>query len=199
MTAGELLGRAHPLTRATRRVESARLQLLVGLTVLAAIVLFAHGPARGAELAVAIATCAVLGALAAGSWANRRRRALELIIAGDEDLPLDELEPVRRRLRDPRGRVQLASSLERCLRSAERWNEIAPHMRPVGNVRLLLLHEDLVRDIARLLRVAAPPRVRGVALCEWLLTDGVTSPLFREDGEALRRELGRIRFALDAC
>jgi hypothetical protein len=42
------------------------------------------------------------------------------------------------------------------------------------------------------------PRVRGVALCERLLSDGVSSPLYRNDGEALRRELGRIRFALDA-
>ena len=198
MTAGELLGRTHPLTCATRRFESACRQLLIGLTVLAAVGLFVHGPARHAELAVAIAACAVLGALVAGSSANRRRRALELIIAGNEDLPLDELEPVRRRLRDPRGRSQLASSLERSLRFAERWDEIAPHMRPVGNMRLLLPHENLVRDIARLLRVDAPPRVRGVALCEWLLTDGVASPLFRNDGDALRRELGRIRFALDA-
>ena len=71
-------------------------------------------------------------------------------------------------------------------------------MRPVGNMRLLLPHEHDVRDIARLLRADAVPRVRGVALCEWLLTDGVTSPLFRADGEAVRRELGRIRFALDA-
>lgn len=71
-------------------------------------------------------------------------------------------------------------------------------MRPVGNMRLLLPHEHHVRDVARLLRADAVPRVRGVALCEWLLTDGVTSPLFRADGDAVRRELGRIRFALDA-
>jgi hypothetical protein len=198
MTAGELLGRTHPLTCATRRFESARLQLLIGLTALAAIGLLVHGPARRVDLAIGVAICGVLGALFVSSWFRRRRRALELIIAGEEDLPLAELEPVRRRLRDPRGRARLASSLERSLRSAERWYEIAPHMRPVGNMRLLLPHEDDVRDIARLLRVDIVPRVRGVALCESLLTDGVTSPLFRNDGDALRRELGRIRFALDA-
>jgi hypothetical protein len=198
MTAGELLGYAHPLTRATRRFDGACLRLLGGLTMLAGIVLFANGPARRFELAVGIVSCAVLGGLVAGSWSSRRRRALELIIAGDEDLPLHELEPVRRRLRDPHGRARLASSLERCLRSAERWDETVPHMRPVGNMRLLLTQADAVRDIARLLRGDAVPRVRGVALCEWLLTDGVTSPLFRDDGDTLRRELGRIRFALDA-
>lgn len=198
MTAGELLGRTHPLTCAARRFESACLQLLSGLTILAAIALLAHGPARRMELGIAGATCLALSGLLAGSWSGRRRRALDLIMAGGEDLPLDELEPVRRRLRDPRGRARLALSLERCLQYGERWHEIAPHMRPVGNMRLLLPHEDDVRDIARLLRAQSVPRVRGVALCEWLLTDGVASPLYRDDHEALRRELGRIRYALDA-
>jgi hypothetical protein len=68
----------------------------------------------------------------------------------------------------------------------------------VANVRLLLPLREDVGAIARLLRVDSVPRVRGVALCEWLLTDGVNSPLFRNDTDALRRELGRIRFALDA-
>lgn len=198
MTAGELLGRTHPLTCAVRRCESAYLQLLTGVALLAAIVLFAHGPARRLELAVGTASCVVLAGLVLSSRSLRRRRALELIIAGREDLPLAELEPVRRRLRDPRSRARLASSLERCLQSGERWYGTAPQMRPVGNMRLLLPHEHDVRDVARLLRADAVPRVRGVALCEWLLTDGVTSPLFRADGEAVRRELGRIRFALDA-
>jgi hypothetical protein len=198
MTAGELLGRSHPLSCAVRRFESACLQLLTSVAMLSAIVLFARGPGRRVELTVGIATCAALGGLVVSSWFRRRRRALELIIAGDEDLPLDELEPVRRRLRDPRDRARLASSLERCLRSAERWHEIAPNMRPVGNMRLLLPYEADVRDIARLLRVDTVARVRGVALCESLLTDGVRSPLFRDDGDALRRELGRIRFDLDA-
>jgi hypothetical protein len=198
VTAGELLGRAHPLTCATRRFEAACLQLLSGLTILATIALFAHGPVRRLELGIAGATCLALSGLAVSSWSRRRRRALDLIRAGDEDLPLDELEPVRRRLRDPHCRERLALSLERCLRSAERWHAIAPHMRPVGNMRLLLPYDDDVREIARLLRVHTLPRVRGVALCEWLLTDGVTSPLYRNDGEALRRELGRIRYSLGA-
>ena len=71
-------------------------------------------------------------------------------------------------------------------------------MRPVANVRLLLPLEDDVRGIAHLLRGATVPRVRGVALCESLLTDGAGSPLYGNDVEALRRELGRIRFSLAA-
>jgi hypothetical protein len=198
MTAAEALGHHHPLTRATLRFESACLQLLSGLAILAAIVVFGHGPARRVELAIGIGTCAVLAALVVASQSNRRRRALEVIIAGDEDLPLDELAPVRRRLNDSRRRALIAASLERYLRSGERWESTPPYMRPVGNARLLLPLADNVRDIARLLRADAVPRVRGVALVEWLLSDGVTSPLFRNDGDALRRELGRIRFALDA-
>ena len=96
MTAGELLGPTHPLTRASRRFEVASLQALLGLALLAAIVLFARGPARPAELAGGIAGTVILGALAATSWCSRRRRALELILGGGENLPLDELEPARR-------------------------------------------------------------------------------------------------------
>jgi hypothetical protein len=198
VTAGELLGRTHPLTRASQRFETACLQLLLGLALLAAIVLFARGPGRRAELAGGIAAITVLSALAALSWSSRRRRALEVILRGDEDLPLDELEPVRRRLRDPRRRALLAASLERYLRCAKQWNQTLPQWRPVGNVRLLLRLEDDVREIAQLLRADAVPRVLGVALCEQLLTDGATSPFYGSDGDALRRELGRIRVALDA-
>jgi hypothetical protein len=198
MTARELLGSSHPLTRAARRVETACAQLLCGLAILAGIVVFAHGAARDVEIAASAAACALLGIAAAGAWWGRRERALELIIAGDEGLPLSELEPLRRRLRDGRRRARLAASLERCLRAAEEWDRTLPRLRPVANVRLLLEHESIVREIASLLRSEAVACARGVALCEWLLSDGVASPLYCDDGDALRRELGRIRFALDA-
>jgi hypothetical protein len=198
MTAADLLGQTHPLTRAGRRFDTACLQLLSGLTILAAIVLFAHGPVRRLELVVCAATCVAIAAFATGFFCSRRRHALQLILAGDEDLPLDALVPLRRRLEDPRRRELLASSLERYLRSAERWHRTAPLMRPVGNARLLLPVEDEVRAIARLLRAGTVSHVRGVALCEQLLTDGTRSPLYGSDADALRRELGRIRFSLDA-
>ena len=136
MTAAELLGQSHPFTRASRRFEAACLRLLGGLTILAAIALFAQGPVRRLELAVGLTTCAILGILALSALSNQRRWALEVVMRGDEDLPLDELERVRHRLQDPRERARLASSLERCLRSAERWHQTAPYMRPVANVRL---------------------------------------------------------------
>ena len=121
-----------------------------------------------------------------------------MIIAGEEELPLAELDPVRRRLENPRYRARLAYALDRSMRAADQWHRTMPSMRPLSNVRLLLPLADDVREIQRLLRRDSVPRVRGVALCEWLLTDGVTSPLFGRDGEALRRELGRIRFNLAA-
>jgi hypothetical protein len=197
MTARDLLGSDHPLTRATRRFETTLLQLLCVLALLVAITAFVHGPARRAELAACVVGCLVLAGLAAIHGNSRRDQALEVIIAGGEELPLDELEPVRRRLLDVRRRSQLAASLERYLKHAEEWNRTLPMFRPIGNAPLLLAHADLVREIACLLRTDVVQRARGVALCEWLLTDGVTSPLFRSDGEALRRDLGRIRFDLD--
>lgn len=198
MAAEDVLGARHPLTRATQRFESACLQLLCGLAFLAAAALFARGSARQAALVAGVVMCLLLCALVAAFWSSRRQCALDVIIAGHEHLPLDELAPVRRRLGDPRRRARLASSLERCLRSAEQWYETAPQFRPVANVCLLLPLRDDVREIQRLLRAESVPRVRGVALCEWLLTDGAASPLYRSDGDAVRRELGRIRFALDA-
>ncbi len=198
MTPADLLGQAHPLSRATRRFATACLQLSTGLVLLTIIILFAGGRARGLEIAVGAGTSAVLAGFVAAGWCSRRRCALDLIIAGDEHLPLIELVTLRQRLENPQRRARLASSLERCLRSAERWDRIAPHMRPVANVRLLLPLEGDVRDIARLLRAASVPRARGVALCASLLTDGATSPLYGNDVEALRRELGRIRFSLEA-
>jgi hypothetical protein len=198
MTACELLGSDHPLTRASRRFENARLQLFCGLTILAAIAVFAYGQARRAELTAGIATCVILGGLVMSSWMSRRERALEVILSGHEDLPLSELQPLRRRLLDARRRAQLAASLERCLVAARDWDRTLPNLRPLGNVRLFAAHQELVREIASLLRADAVPRARGVALCEWLLTDGVSSPLYRSDGDALARELGRIRFDLAA-
>jgi hypothetical protein len=198
MTPADLLGRTHPLSRATRRFATACLQLASGLVLLTIMILFARGPARALEVAVGAGTSAVLGCFVAAGWCRRRRCALELIIGGDEHLPLIELAALRQRLRDPRRRARLASSLERCLRSAERWDRTAPNMRPVANVRLLLPLADDVRAIAHLLRAATVPRVRGVALCESLLTDGAGSPLYGNDAEGLRRELGRIRFSLQA-
>lgn len=184
--------------RATERCHRARTGLLCGVALLAATGLAARGPERPAELAVAGAICAFLGGLALTARATQRARVIELIIAGREDLHLAELEPARRRLQNPRRRAALASSLQRCLRSAERWDRIPTHFRPVANVRLLLPCRNDVIALERLLCTDTLPRVRGVALCEWLLVDGTTSPLYGNDADALQRELGRIRFMLEA-
>ena len=126
MSRAQLLESSHPFMRATERCHRARTQLLCGVALLAATGLAARGPARPAELAVAGVICAFLGVLALAARANQRERVIELIIAGREDLPLAELEPVRRRLQDPRRRAALASSLQRCLRSADRWDRDPP-------------------------------------------------------------------------
>jgi hypothetical protein len=198
MVTADLLGSNHPLARATRRLRSACLHLLYGAALLPAIAVFAPGPARRVELGAAGVTCVLLGGLALAAWGIQRQHALQVIIAGGEDLPLGELEPVRRRLSDPRRRLQLAASFDRYLRAATQWHRTPPQLRPPANVRMLLPLQDDVREIARLLRADTLPRVRGVALCERLLTDGATSPLYSSDPDALRRELGRIRFALAA-
>jgi hypothetical protein len=198
MEARDLLGSSHPLARATRLYDAARMQVLCGVGVLAVSIPFAASPVRRVELVVGVALCAVGSGLVPISWSIRRQRALAMIIGGDEALPVDELEPVRRRLRDRRRRAQLASSLEHSLHSAEHWDQVPPRLRPPGKIRLLLPLSDEVREIERLLCADGVKRVRGVALCEQLLSDGVTSPLFSGDEVALRHELGRIRLALDA-
>jgi len=92
-----------------------------------------------------------------------------------------------------RGRARLASSFEHVIEEALGARRVAfgpPMVCPWVAAPVA----GQLRVVAELLRGACPG-LRGVALARRLLTDG-DSPLYGRDVEALREELGRVRFSL---
>jgi len=134
-------------------------------------------------------------AIAAALLVRRRRDwAVELILEGRESVPLAIVEHERRRLAAPRTRRLLANTFDRTLKDASRPRFYGRGARPLYEPRVVAsVAEDLV-VIIRPLRTGQAS-VRGIALAERLLTDGL-SPLYGAHAGALREELYRIRDAL---
>jgi hypothetical protein len=109
-------------------------------------------------------------------------RALDAIIAGHEELPVPAIERAGRKLASPRRRRALARSLEQAAIDAGGWSSIEITVEVV--------------QVARLLRSPEASHVRGVALTERLLSEGLVLPVGGSQRELLRRELGRIQFEL---
>jgi len=131
-------------------------------------------------------------------WASlrvqRRELCLELVTAGRERLPLAVVGRERQRLDDPRRQAQLATSLEHLAASAVQRRRRRDRQRPIYNLRVLAAVEPQLRAVAARLRDGGVD-VRGVALLERLVTSG-SSPLYGEETEPLRDELGRGRYLL---
>jgi len=186
------LGSDHAFVRALTRRRSVAFQLVVTAVP---IVLGLAGMLRhvstapyvlGAALVVEIGVAAALVFVRAAA----REHARELVAAG-HGLQLRTVLAERRRLTAPRVREQLARSLERHLRDAESWNEILPPFRPPAGVRCIRFAANEARRVASLLR-SDTARAEGAAAVERLLTDGVSSPLFSGDVQALKQELVHI-------
>jgi hypothetical protein len=191
-----LLGAGHPLVGALRRSETGFEQLVWVTAVQAAGVVFLFG-GHGFGLFLAIAGVVVEVALAcrlAALRARRRELCLELIIGGRQGLPFACLERESRRLLEPRTVERLATSVDEIVRIAARPLPVHPANRPLFNVCVIRRVAPELRQIAALLRGAAPC-VRGVAAVEWLLTSSAT-PLYGPEVEPLRQELGRARYLL---
>jgi hypothetical protein len=91
-----------------------------------------------------------------------------------------------------RSRASLAEGLERMLRAAEGQpsrRRVQPRRRQV------LANAAALRELVQLLRGAAPLYATGIALVNWLVTDG-TGPAYAGDGEALTRLLLWARAAM---
>jgi hypothetical protein len=192
-SAEEILGREHPLAHAEERVG--RLGAQSG-TVAVVLVGSAAGLAAGARglLAVLVAAAIVQTALAillASAVACRHERALALIAAGRERLPLDAVRRERARLADPRRATLLARSLERLRSEARRPYGGHPIGGPLYEPGVIREVDGELGGIVRALRAA--PRLVAVARAELLLR-GPSSPLYGTDSRRLREELRRIQF-----
>jgi hypothetical protein len=197
-TPAALLGREHPFVRDTERLLSVGYACAaVSVVLLGATAALVAGwsSAPAIVLAAAAAEIALL-ARTALLVASRRIHAFDLIAGGHDDLPIPAVERLTAKLRSARYRQRLISSIE---------DLIAPRRRPfdVATVPWEFMGADLVAGVRRELDVIArllrnsDASVQGVALMRQLLFDG-TSSLHGHDIRALREELARVRFLLEA-
>jgi hypothetical protein len=179
------LGPGHPLSLAlARRACLARQAAAVAAYVLVDLAVGHRAPLHGPVIGAGLVVLAVLVlALAVSHW-SVHERALDVIIAGYEDLPVPAIVRARRRLASPRRRRALARSLEQAVVDTRAWSGID--------------FSGEVEQVTRLLRGHHPSRVRGVALADRLVRDGAALPVGSTGREILRRELGRIRYELTA-
>ena len=196
--ARELLGPGHPLVQVAddRRVMGE--QTIVVAVLLAAslsAVLAGVSEARAVVVAAVAVGLAVTWRLVLRASAERDL-VLDLVVEGRGDLPLRSVARGRRRLQDPGHRARLARALD-----ALRDEAATPLVRrssrlPLYCRRVVVAVGPELDNVARALR-RRNASVRGVALSERLLS-GHDSPLYADDVDRLRDELGRIRFLLDA-
>jgi hypothetical protein len=191
--ADELLGADHPLAAAGRdaRHAGARLAALAVFVAGAVVIALVHGRSPKGLIVAGMLAAPVLVVRLAATLDTCRRRAREAIVAGLEDVPARELRDTRRRLARPRYRHDLALALRR-LADFDALRGASPDGAEPDDVPALL--ERVAGDLDALdLR-----RVRGIAVCEQLVDDGVLVRLANGDREQLRTELGRLHFLLVA-
>jgi hypothetical protein len=192
-SAQEVLGREHPLARAEERVRWLEVQALVLAVVLTGSTGALVAGAREL-LAVLLAAGAVQVTVAiwlASAVGSRRERALSLIAAGRDRLPLEAVRRERARLADPQRATLLARSLDRLRCEAGRPYGKRPIVAPLYVPAVIREVDAELTRIVRMLLTA--PRLVAVARAELLLR-GPSSPLYGDDSLRLREELRRIQY-----
>jgi hypothetical protein len=194
--AQESSGCGHPLVRALEVRMAVAQQIGVAALIL---VLALGGLALGVPgaLEVTLGAGAVVGALAAlivGLLLAERRRAIEVILAG-EALALEAVERERRRLGSPEAQASLARAYEWVLNAGPAPLAFGRAARPWLDPRLVEACAPQVRRVIARLR-SGGAAVRGVALGERLISDGL-GVLYGHDETALRAELDRVLFLMD--
>ncbi len=179
----------HAAERARRRATTAVVvAAALALAPLPFVVSTSAALVASAVLAVAALASLAWLALAHGS---ERLAVLDAIAAGADDPSLPAVARARERLVDPRHRARLADGL-RAHADAGRRGALPPGSRRVVRPRTAAEVADELEDLAALVVAEPPARVRGLAACELLLIDGVSSPLFATDASVVRQELARI-------
>ncbi len=148
-------------------------------------------------LALTVAAAVVqlaLGLRLAMLMAHRHDACRDLVIDGEERLPLAALRVELRRLCDPRRQARLARAVEELANTVDQQRREIGLGPPLCSRRVLAAVEPQLRDLVPLLR-ADGAGIRGIALLDRLITSGM-SPLYGERVAPLRDELGRIRYLL---
>ncbi|HET6173556.1 MAG TPA: hypothetical protein VFD90_13155 [Gaiellales bacterium] len=97
----------------------------------------------------------------------------------------------------PRRVRTVARSLERLARLAERGAAEPRQTRPPSWVLELAPEAGSIRELAMLLRARSQPPVGTLEICDRFVFNCWNAELRGLDQELLRRELGRVRFALE--
>jgi hypothetical protein len=92
----------------------------------------------------------------------------------------------------------VAGSLERLARLAERGSGEPRQIRPPRSVLELAPEAEAIRELAALLRAHPHPSTGVLVACDRFVSHCWNAALTGYDHELLRRELGRVRFALRA-
>jgi hypothetical protein len=190
----ELIGRAHTLAQVSRAVTTVeRAAVAVGSLVIASVAVWGEAGARAVILS-GVGLLLGLVVLVAILLDQRHRLALDLIVDGQQWLPVRGMVRERDHVADIRSRARLARSYERIFEDGLGLRRSAPGPLPMvrPGIAARVLRE--LAAVAALLR-AGDPGLRGVALAERLLIDGA-SPLYGDDVAALRAELCRARSLL---
>jgi hypothetical protein len=195
--AAQLLGPDHPVVQASDLLQRITRQSLVVAAVLAgAIAAFIAGRAWAWTLILGAGiVLSILALLAAGFQQCNRDHAIDLILNGCQNFPIEAIQDQRQRLLSARTRLRLARSLMQTV------EELSQRARCQGRGSAAIFHPRTVADaIDDLLEVAhalatEEVSVHGVARAERLITEGA-SPLYGHDVIALRAELRRIRHDL---
>lgn len=194
-SACECLGPEAPLARVLARVTAAIDQLAAAMVVIcvAAVWLAVGGP-RGAEvIGAAVATTFGLGCRAGALISERNELMLDLIARGEEHPSLLVFARMRQRLLDPGSRRRLVVTIRSICATSAR--ALGAGGVPV-NARVIHAVE---RELEEVLGALAAERVGAAGAARALrLVTGPGSPLYGDDVLALREELNRIRYLLQA-
>ena len=196
--ARELLGAGHPLVRvADDRRAMGEQTVVVAVLLAASLSALLAGVSEARALVVAaVAVQLVVTWRLVLRASTEHDLVLDLVVEGRGDLPLRSVARGRRRLRDPGHRTRLACALDALRDEAATPLEHRSPRLPLYCRRVVVAVAPELDHIAQALR-RGDASVRGVALGERLLS-GHDSPLYADDVDRLRDELGRIRFLLDA-
>ena len=185
----------HALDEAIRLVRRQACAAAACVAVSPAVATFDRRAGTSAALAATVCTTSLLLA----GWvleAVRRSRIHDLILCSG-CIESESFACEVRRLGGPSNRERLASGLERALADGCRWAELLPASRPPPGARHLTANADAITAITTGLRSGhASPRA--IVMIERLMRGGYGSALYGGGPEWLRRELGRIRFEIEA-
>ncbi len=190
------LGPAHPLVAVLDSSQAARVQALtIGAVLAADLIVLLENAALALPLALALACVAVqivLGLRIAYLASRKRGICRQLIIDGEQQLPLAAIERELQRLGAARHQAALAQRIERLAEAATNPRSRPPF--PIYHLSVLRAVAAPLHEIGRLLQ-SGDAGVRGVAFVESLLASG-DSPLYGTEVGPLREELARARYLL---